>query len=56
MGDVLRSRIADDKRHHLKGWQDNLQERQLHFEGVLSSDPRLAGDDAECRCCLPKQR
>src|SRR5262249_42670913 len=32
---VLRSRITDDKRHELEGWQDGLQEPQFHLQSVL---------------------
>jgi hypothetical protein len=37
MGDIVRRRVADNERHDLKRWQQSLQERQLHFEGVLGS-------------------
>jgi len=32
---VLRSRITDEKRHELEGWQDGLQELQFYLQSVL---------------------
>jgi hypothetical protein len=37
MGDLLRRRVADNERQHLEGFQEHLQEGQLHFESMLGS-------------------
>jgi hypothetical protein len=37
MGNVVRFRIADKKRHHLERCQQGLQEWELYFESMLGS-------------------
>jgi hypothetical protein len=33
--DLLRSRVTDNERHQLEGWEDALQEGQFNFQSVL---------------------
>jgi hypothetical protein len=43
--DLLRSRVTDNQRHELEGWEDALQEGQFNFQSVLGFVRSVGTDD-----------